>query len=186
MNSTEVSSLAAHNTQQPYIDNLSNIKADLRDDKASVRTTRGKVSGIAIWIRPDIAFAMRRLNRVTPENINSETTKSCNELNDYIEKTVKRNIIFCKLYFTSFHVVFYSDASFSGNLDLSSQTGSVIILKDKHGNSHVLHWFSKKYPSVTGSMLAAENVGLLQHLIWLLLYAMCYKRSTSDSYRFMD
>jgi hypothetical protein len=52
------------------------------------------VSWIATWTRPDAAFAMGRISEITPENINSEATKSCNALNDYLKKTVKRNIIF--------------------------------------------------------------------------------------------
>jgi hypothetical protein len=105
--------------QEAYIENLSNIKADLHNDIASVRTARGKVPWIATWARHDAAFAMRRLSQISPENINSEATKSCNDVNDYLKKTVKRNLIFCKLDVKSLHVVFYSDASFAGNLDLS-------------------------------------------------------------------
>jgi hypothetical protein len=77
---------------------------------------------------------MRRLSQITPENISSEATKSCNDLNDYLKKTVKRNIIFCKLDLKSLYVVFYSDASFAGNLGLPSKIGGIILLKDKHGN----------------------------------------------------
>jgi hypothetical protein len=135
--------------------------ADLRNDIASVRTARGKVSWIATWTRPDAAFAMGQLSQITPENINSEATKSCNDLNDYLKKTVKRNLIFCKLDVKSLHVVFYSDASFAGNLDLSSQIGGIILLKDKNGNAHVLYWFSKKCPRVTGSVLTAEVIGFV-------------------------
>jgi hypothetical protein len=130
-------------------------------DIASVRTARGKVSWIATWTRPDAAFAMGRLSQITPENINSEATKSCNDLNDYLTKTVKRNLIFCKLDVKSLHVVFYSDTSFAGNLDLSSQIGGIILLKDKNGNAHVLHWFSKKCPRATGSVLAAEIIAFV-------------------------
>jgi hypothetical protein len=83
---------------------------------------------------------------------------SCNDLNNYLKKTVKRNLISCKLNVKSLHAVFCSDASFAGNLDLSSQIGGIILLKDKHGNVHVLHWFSKKCPRVTGSVLAAEII----------------------------
>jgi hypothetical protein len=74
---------------QAYIENLSNIKADLHNDIASVRTARGKVSWIATCTSPDAAFAMGRLSQITPENINSEATKSGNDLNDYLKKTVK-------------------------------------------------------------------------------------------------
>jgi hypothetical protein len=82
-------------------------------------------------------------------------------LNDYLKKKVKRNLIFCKVDVKSLHVVFYFDASLAGNLDLSSQIGSIILLKDKHGNAHVLHWFSEKCSSVTGSVLAAEIIGFV-------------------------
>jgi hypothetical protein len=140
-------------SEEAYIENLSNIKADLHNDIASVRTARGKVSWIATWTRPDAAFAMKLLSH--------EATKSCNDLNDYFKKTVKRNLIFCKLNVKSLHVVFYSDASFAGNLDLSSQIGGIILLKNKHGNAHDLHLFSKKFPRVTGSVLAAEIIGFV-------------------------
>jgi hypothetical protein len=59
-----------------------------------------------------------------------------------LQKTVKINRIqfmLCKLDITSLHVVFYSDASFAGILDLSIHIGGKILLKDKHGNAHVLH-----------------------------------------------
>jgi hypothetical protein len=126
-------------SQETYIENISNIKAELHNDMASVRTARGKVSWIATWTRPDAAFAMGLLSQITPENINSEASKSCNDSNDYLKKTVKRNLIICKLDVMSLHVVFYSDASFAGNLVLSPQIGGIILLKDKHGNAHVLH-----------------------------------------------
>jgi hypothetical protein len=73
-------------SQESYIENLSNIKADLHNDIASVLTARGKVSWIATWTRPDADFAMGRLSQITPENIISEATKSCNDLNDYLKK----------------------------------------------------------------------------------------------------
>jgi hypothetical protein len=82
---------------------------------------------------------MERISQITPENINSEATKSCNDLIDYLKKTVKRNLIFCNLYVKSLHDIFYSDASFAGNLDMSLQIGGIILLKDKHGNTHILH-----------------------------------------------
>jgi hypothetical protein len=108
-------------SHQAYIENLSNIKANLHNDIASVRIARGKVSWIATWTRLDAAFAMGRLSQIIPENINSEATMSCNDLIDYLKKTVKRNLSFCKVDVKSLHVVFYSDASFAANLDLSSQ-----------------------------------------------------------------
>jgi hypothetical protein len=147
-------------SQEAYIEYLSNIKADLRNDIASVRT--GRQSVLDRYMDPSrSSLRMGRLSQISPENINSEATKSCNDLNDYLKKTVKRNLIFCKLDVKSLHVVFYSDASFAGNLDLSSQIGGIILLKDKNGNAHVLHWYLKKCPRVTGSVLAAEIIGFV-------------------------
>jgi hypothetical protein len=130
-------------SQEAYIENLSNIKAHLHNDIASVLTARDKVSWIATWTRPDASFAMGRLSQIISENINSEATKSSNDPHNYLKKTVKRNLTFCKLDVKSLHVVFYSDASFAGNLDLSSQIGGIILVKDKHGNAHVLHRFQR-------------------------------------------
>jgi hypothetical protein len=113
-------------SQEAYIENLSKIKVDLHKDIASARTARGKVSWISTWTCPDAAFAMGRLSQITPENVNSEATKSSNDLNDYLKKTVKRNIIFCKLDVKLLNVDFYSDASFAGNLYLSSQIGGIV------------------------------------------------------------
>jgi hypothetical protein len=148
-------------SHQSYVENLSNVKADLHNDIAFVRTARGKVFWVATWTRPDAAFAMGRIGQITPEIINSEARKSCNDLNDYLKKTVKRNLIFCKLDVKSLHVLFYSDASFAGNLDLSSQIGGTILLEYLHSNAHVLHWFSNKCPRGTGSVLTAEIIGFV-------------------------
>jgi hypothetical protein len=70
-------------SQPAYIENQSNINADLRNDIASVRTARGKVSLIATWTRSDAAFFMGIISQIPPENINSESTNSCNDLNGF-------------------------------------------------------------------------------------------------------
>jgi hypothetical protein len=81
---------------------------------------------------------VRGSSQITPEKINSEATKSSNDLNDYLEKTVKRNMLFCKLDSTSLHVTIYYDEIFAGNLDMSQIDGT-ISLQDRHGTAHVLH-----------------------------------------------
>jgi hypothetical protein len=52
-----------------------------------------------------------RPSQITPENINSEATKSCNDLDGYLKKTVKRNLIFCKLGVTSINSRMTADMS---------------------------------------------------------------------------
>jgi hypothetical protein len=146
-------------SQQAYIEIIHNFNADLHNDIAFVRTARGKVFWIATGTHPDESFAMARLSQINPENIIFEATKSCNDLNDYHKKSVKINLIFCKLDATSLHGVFYSDASLAGNLYPSSQIGCIILLKDKHVNALVLHWSFKKCPRVKGSVFGAEIIG---------------------------
>jgi hypothetical protein len=74
---------------------------------------------------------MRRLSQISSENINSEATKSRYGLKNYPKKMVKRNMTICKLDSTSLHDSFSNDASFAGILDLSSQIGGTVLLKDE-------------------------------------------------------
>jgi hypothetical protein len=71
-------------------------------------------------------------------------------------------------------------------LDVSSQIGGMILLKDKHWNVHVLQWISKKCPRVTGFILEAETIGFSAVFDMLLLDAMYQKISTSRPYSFMN
>jgi hypothetical protein len=57
---------------------------------------------------------------------------------------------------SSIYLAVYVDASSAVNVDLSSQMGGVIALRDTTDNCH-LHWFSKKCPCVTSSILAREK-----------------------------
>jgi hypothetical protein len=45
-------------SQQGYFENLLNIKADLHNNIASVRTARSRLSWVAIWTHPDTAVVM--------------------------------------------------------------------------------------------------------------------------------
>ena len=53
-------------------------------------------------------------------------------------------------------IVGYSDASFAGNSDHSSQLGLVIVLKDNKERASLVHYVSWKCRRVTRSILAAE------------------------------
>jgi hypothetical protein len=88
----------------------------------------------------DRSFRRHSWREISSHSMLKLAASTCNAV--YSGSTATINIIFCRLDATSLHVVFYSDASFAGNLDLSSQIGGIILLKDKHGNAHPLHWFS--------------------------------------------
>jgi hypothetical protein len=54
--------------------------------------------------------------------------------------------------------VVYGTSSFAGNVDISSQMGGVIALRDGTDNLHLLHWFSNKLPLVKSSVLAEKAI----------------------------
>ena len=50
----------------------------------------------------------------------------------------------------------YTDASFSGNDDLSSQLGFLILLCDSSNRAHILDYLSRKSKRVVRSILGGE------------------------------
>ena len=64
-------------------------------------------------------------------------------------------LFFPKLDLGSVKIVGYSDASFAGNKDFSSQPGMVALLVEKHNKACVVHYASWKCRRVTRSVLAA-------------------------------
>jgi hypothetical protein len=121
--------------QQAYIEILSNTEAVLHNDIASVLTARRKISRISTWTCPDYVFAMGRLSKITYLNSETSNITTYNDLSDNLKKMMKRNLMFWKLNATSLHVIFHSDTSFACKLELSSQIGGIMLVKEKHGNA---------------------------------------------------
>ena len=117
-------------------------------------SVRGKLSYAASSTRPDISFATATLSQVTESMFNE---KHFNLLNKTVKKLNTLNgIIFKPLDLSSLYIAGYADASFANNHDLSSQLGSVIILKDKYDNATIIQYGSWKCHRVTRSVLGAE------------------------------
>ncbi len=60
--------------------------------------------------------------------------------------------------FDTLRVVGYSDASFAGNQDLTSQLVYIIFIVDVDGNAPPIHFKSYKLSRVTRSVMAAEAI----------------------------
>jgi len=60
----------------------------------------------------------------------------------------------------SLRLIVFTDASFAGNRDLSSQIGYVLVLADSSGRANTIHWSSTKCKRVTRSVLASELYGM--------------------------
>jgi hypothetical protein len=60
----------------------------------------------------------------------------------------------------SLRLIVFTDASFAGNRDLSSQIGYVLVLADGSGRANTIHWSSTKCKRVTRSVLASELYGM--------------------------
>jgi hypothetical protein len=143
--------------QQDYIDHIGLVdKSDTCI--TNIRKGRGKPAWVATWTRPYIAYRVGQINQVTEETVSAETTKILNKITEYLTKTGSISLKFPTLDRNSIYLAVYSDASFAGNVNLSSQMGGVIALRDSTDNCHLLHWFSKKCPRVTSSILAAEVI----------------------------
>jgi hypothetical protein len=60
----------------------------------------------------------------------------------------------------SLRLIVFTDASFAGNRDLSSQIGYVLVLADGSRHANTIHWSSTKCKRVTRSVLASKLYGM--------------------------
>jgi hypothetical protein len=79
---------------------------------------------------------------------------------EFLKSTAEVGLRFPKLHSTP-RLVCYSDASFGGNIDHSSQIAGIVMLVDQEQNAHVLTWFSRKSARVTVSVLTAETLSMV-------------------------
>lgn len=114
---------------------------------------------LASVTRPDLSFGFSVCSQ-----FQSPTPKSVQLLNDTIEQGHKhpsRCLKFVMLSYSSCYVAVYSEASFAGNPDLSSQIGFVNRLAGNTGSANIIHHGSVKSKRVARSALAAELIALV-------------------------
>jgi hypothetical protein len=59
-------------------------------------------------------------------------------------------------------MIVYTDASFTNNLNLSSQIGYIVVLTDDSGTASILHYQSQKSRRITRSCMASETLAFAQ------------------------
>lgn len=152
----EQSDLARHAIrmhQIPYTSQLGQLKKDYGSDDFA--TLRGQVAYAAACTRPDVSFISAKLAQLNPESTNEDHVKLLNHAVKHLPNQ-ELGLVFRKLDLESLRVVGYSDASFAGNDDLSSQLGMIVLLMDSKNNATIMHYASWKCRRVTRSILAAE------------------------------
>lgn len=93
-------------------------------------------------------------------NPNEDDAKALNKALKWQIDNSKRGLTFVKLE-EDFEVSVFVDSSFANNKDYTSQLGTVIAIKDKKGNTNIVHYNSIKAKRVVRSVLNAELQGLL-------------------------
>lgn len=118
------------------------------------QSTRGKVSYATTSTRPDTSFHNARLSQIPPEKVSETDIKFLNQAITSLK--IDRQLFLPELDLASLYIVGYADAAFANNVDLSSQLGFIVLLKDKRNNAGIIHFGSWKCKRVTRSVLGAE------------------------------
>ena len=140
-------------TQQEYTKKLKPIPQE-----ASFACFRSYRSVLA-WIgctRPDALCAINKAAPVTEKTFGTEKLKSFNRTVKHLKGTHSRCFPFSPLKKDFLNMRVYTDASFAGNDNLSSQLGFVILLCDSSDRAHILEYSSRKSKRVVRSILGGE------------------------------
>ena len=140
-------------TQEQYIKRLKPIPMD-----ASFQSFRSFRSVLA-WIgytRPDVLCAINKAAQVTEKTFGNDKIKSFNSTIERLQGTSNWCLKFSPLQKDTLHLRVYTDASFAGNDDLSSQPGFIILLCDSSNRAHILEYSSRKSKRVVRSILGGE------------------------------
>ena len=117
-------------------------------------TKRGMIAYVATSTRPDVFFHAAKLTQALSTSITKEDVSLLRDAVRLLQEP--KEIIFRHIDLQSISIVGYSDASFAGNSDHSSQLGMIVLLKDETGVAAIIHYGSWKCRRVTRSILAAK------------------------------
>jgi len=155
-----------HMNQNKYIEEMEKIPAGIEDDmtddqcKSVVRQAVGKLLYLNLT-RPDIAFKINMLSRLTPGEDQKDKVKQARALIEEVRKT-KVEIKYGSLgNLSSLYLEIHADASF-GNVDdkTKSTEGAVIILRGSEGTGSPIYWRSNVIARVCKSAKSAETCAL--------------------------
>ncbi|KAI0994317.1 hypothetical protein K3495_g13865 [Podosphaera aphanis] len=156
---------------------IGNKETDIKGARGKIRKSatpkdqyiaqRARGAYVASMCQPeasfDLSFAAQCVNPM------EDDAKLLNQRLKWQINNNNRGLKFVPLDINSLQLLVFTDASFAGNKDLSSQIGYVIVMTDKHKNANIIHWSSTKCKRITRSVLASE------------LYAMAYGFDTSTA-----
>ncbi|KAA8491186.1 Retrovirus-related Pol polyprotein from transposon TNT 1-94 [Porphyridium purpureum] len=128
---------------------------------AELRTFRGKVTWLATRTRPDLSFVAAMAMQVTESSFSVEYARQLHKSFRDTTNEWNGSLKIPKLG-KGKRLVIFADASFAGNLDLSSQVAFMIVLRDDAGQAIPIAWASKKTRRITRSVLAAELMALME------------------------
>ncbi|CDF36767.1 unnamed protein product [Chondrus crispus] len=140
-------------TQEAYTKKLKHIPMDASFER--FRSYRSVLAWIG-YTRPDALCAINKAAQVTEKTFGIEKLKSFNCTVKHLKGTHSRCLNFYPLQKDSLHMRVYTDASFAGNDDLSSQLGFIILLCDTSDRAHILEYSSRKSKRVVRSILGGD------------------------------
>jgi hypothetical protein len=134
---------------------------------ADIQSARGKFSWLANVSRPDISVLVAALARVTAISMSDDPVHARRLVDRVlvaIRNAPKIGPIFLPLALGPYRVVAFSDASFAGNEDGTSQLGGIVLFMAAPPDApnadpepaHLLSYFTRKSPRVCTSVFAAE------------------------------
>lgn len=143
--------------QADYISKIDLLKPDTEFDE--FRTTRHKLAWVS-HTRPEILAGVNILSQVTNETYQKEDLRIINSLIKHLKKYPDLGLKYRKINMDTTEILVFSDGSFSGNNDRSSQVGYIIMLADNENNGNIIDYSSTKSRRVVRSVLGAETFGM--------------------------
>ena len=140
-------------TQEACKKKLQNIK--IHESVAGFWSYRSVLAWIG-YTRPEALFAIKKPANLTEKTLGTEKLKYFNCTVKHLKCTHSRCLTISPLKKDSPQIEVYTDASFAGNDDLSSQLGIIILLCDSSNRAHILEYSSRKSKSVVRSILEGE------------------------------
>ena len=150
-------------SQSKSIGRLQIIPKDLDDDQAfkMFRSQRAVAMYPATLTRPDLLGRTSRFTQITRENFTSRVRIRFNRFVNETLMTKDIPLRFVPLDSKTAHVVVFTDASFYSMDEIRSQLGIVVLLRDGHGNSNLVHASSVRARRRARSVLSAEIFALM-------------------------
>ena len=164
--------------QKDYCSNIceidpSNIKSEDMLKKL-FQSSRGKISYVATYTRPDLSFNSVLLFHVLKDSITESRMKLLNSTVRMLQMDNSINVP--KLDIDSIYIDGYADAGFANNEDLTSRLGFIVMLKEKHNNAAIITCGSWKCYRVETSVLAIKIYAFSHSLDFFI--ALSYNLST--------